>query len=101
MAFLTIFAFFGIMGVPLMLMFIICGANAKNKIGGCIAVLVFWLMMSGGLYFQEKGNDERWNDGYCSCGTHWELAGVSKSRHGDETKYYSCPNCYAEIEIVH
>lgn len=101
MAFLTIFAVFGIMGVPFMLFCIACGNNAKERIGPCLIVLAFWLMMSGGLYFQEQGNDKRWNDGFCSCGTHWELAGVSKSRHGAETKYYSCPNCYTEIEIVH
>lgn len=95
------FACFGIVGIPFMLFFISCGANAKNKIGGCIIVLVFWLMMSGSLYSQEKGNDERWNDGYCTCGTHWDLSGASKSRHETETKYYSCPNCHAEIEIIH
>jgi hypothetical protein len=29
------------------------------------------------------------------------LSAVDKSRSGTETKYYSCPACYNEIEIIH
>lgn len=101
MEFLITFGFFGLMFLPLMLMFIFEGADIQHKVGGAIFSLAFWILISGALYFQEEGNAERWNDGYCECGTHWELKGVNKSRNGTETKYYACDNCFKEIEIIH
>lgn len=101
MEFLIIFGILGFMGVPFMLMFLICGVDAKHKIGGTIFVLIFWFLVAGAMYGQEQGNNERWNDGNCPCGTRWELVAVDRSRHGTEHKYYCCPDCYKEIEIIH
>lgn len=100
MSFWIMFAVFGLIWIPCILLFALGGADAKHKITGSLICLGFWFLMSVGLWGQEMGNQERWNDGYCVCGQHWELKGVDKNRHGSETKYYSCPDCYREIEII-
>ena len=48
---------------------------------------------------QANINQKAWNEGYCECGTHWELKGATKVKNGSTTKYYACPNCFEEIEI--
>ena len=96
-----IFGGIGLLAIPSILMFITCGATKKNKIGGAAFCLCFWLFASVLLWGQEVGNQERWNNGFCECGEHWELSAVSKTRSGTETKYYSCPTCHNEIEIIH
>ena len=85
---------FGMMAV----MFLVCGADKKHKIIGALVCVGFWLLMSGGLYLDASLDADAWNGGYCECGTHWELAGATTTKHGQTIKYYSCPNCYAEIE---
>lgn len=94
------FILWGLLFFPCILLFAICGATIKNKIGGSLITLAFWLIFATAMFYQEKGNEERWNGGYCPCGTHWELEAVTKTRSGTETKYYSCPDCYKEIEII-
>lgn len=101
MNFWIIFGGIGLFAIPTILLFICCGVDAKHKICGFLVVIIFWFIFAGGLYFQEQGNNERWNNGFCECGQHWELSGVNKSRNGTETKYYTCPDCYKEIEIIH
>lgn len=88
---------FGLIFLPLMIMFIVCGADTAHKVWGAIACLFFWLLMSIGMFVDSSIKEDSWNGGYCDCGTHWELRGATKSRTGNETKYYACPNCYAEI----
>jgi hypothetical protein len=99
--FLIIVGVLGLFFVPCVLMFAPCGADAKHRIVGSLVCICFWFLVAGGIYFQAVGNTERWNDGFCECGTHWELKGVTKTKNGSETKYYACPNCYTEIEIIH
>lgn len=99
MIFIVTFALSGIIWLPLILMFAIGGTDTKNRIVGSLICLCFWLLMAGGTFLEAKGNRERWNDGYCTCGAHWELAAVTKPHNGSITKYYVCPNCYAEIQI--
>ena len=96
-------AFFGIglFAIPMVVAFVYCGVDVKNKIGGSLIVIIFWIAFAGGMYFQEQGNQERWNNGFCECGQHWELSAVNKIRNGTETKYYTCPDCYKEIQIIH
>ena len=101
MNFWIAFGCFGFIAIPCILLFVCCGADAKHKIGGSLVVIAFWVIISGAMYFQEQGNQERWNGGFCDCGQHWVLSGVSRTRTGTETKYYSCPNCYKEIKIIH
>ena len=92
---------FGVLGLifgMIAVMFLVCGADWKHKIIGALVCIGFWLLMSGGIYLDASLDADVWNDGYCECGAHWELRGVSESRNGTTTKYYACPNCYAEIE---
>ena len=95
--FLIIFGAFGLMCIPFIIMFLVCGVDLEHKLCGAAVVLIFWFLVAGGLTLDSKGKQDAWNGGYCECGTHWELRGASKSRTGNETKYYQCPNCYAEI----
>ena len=95
---LVVFGITGIIFIPLILTFLFCGVDKAHKIGGAIAVALIWIVLALGLFYECEANEEAWNNGFCECGTHWELKGVSKDR-GFETKYYACPNCYTEIEI--
>lgn len=97
--FLIVFGALGLVFVPCVLMFALGGADAKHRIVGSLVCILFWFAFAGGLYSQEAFNAEKWNDGHCECGQHWELKGASKTKNGSETKYYACPNCYTEIEI--
>jgi hypothetical protein len=98
MSFWIVFALFGILGIPFIALALTYGEDWKGKLFGCGVVLVLWLTVSCGCAFGQDVNAEKWNDGYCQCGTHWELRGASEYR-SSHTKYYVCPNCYAEIEL--
>lgn len=100
MSFWIIFCLFGLMVIPCIVMFVIGGADIQHKIGGAIVCVIIWFIVSGGLYFQETSNAEKWDNGFCECGAHWELEAVTKSKCGTEIKYYSCSECYKEIEII-
>jgi hypothetical protein len=91
----------GLFFIPCMVMAISFGDTAKGKIKSAAVCLAFWIIISGALWGQSINNAEKWDGGFCECGAHWELKGVSKTRMGSETKYYSCPKCYEEIEINH
>ena len=96
--FWLVFGLFGLLFVPIIIMFIALGVDKKHKIVGALICFAIWWIFSLGLFFDAKSDAQVWNGGYCDCGTHWELRGASKDRYGHETKYYSCPNCHAEIE---
>ncbi len=96
MSFWIVFALFGILGIPCIGLAITYGEDWKGKLFGCGIILVLWLAVACGCAFSRDINAEKWNDGYCECGTHWELRGASEYR-SSHTKYYVCPNCYAEI----
>ena len=66
----------------------------KTRLAGILAGFFFWVIASGAMVIRIKDNANKWNNGYCQCGTHWELVSVAA-----KTKYYVCPNCYAEIQI--
>lgn len=96
--FLVMLGLTGILFIPIILGVITCETNRKYKIGGVIVVIIIWIVFTLGLFYEEKANEKSWNKGFCECGTHWELRGVSKSM-TSEKKYYACPNCHSEIEI--
>ena len=101
MNFWIIFALFGTLGIPcIALLFGFADANWKNILTCSLVVLAFWFAISGASWAVGRNNADKWNDGYCKCGTHWELKGASQYR-SSHTKYYACPNCYTEIEINH
>lgn len=89
---------FAIPGVAICLYF---GDTIKDKISNIIVLVVVAVAMTSILLHQDKVNAEKWNSGYCECGTHWELQSVTRTKMGTETEYYTCPNCYKEIKINH
>ena len=99
MDYMIIFAMFGLFAIPCMVLALICADTIKGKIKGMLVCLAFWAFVSCVFWKQATVNAELWNNGYCECGAHWELKGVTKSKMGSVTKYYACPECYAEIEI--
>jgi hypothetical protein len=101
MNFIIIFAVVGLFAIPSIALFLICGANKSNKIWGTVTTVIFWMLLTVAIWGQNKTNTEVWNNGYCDCGTHWELTAVTRSYRGSETKYYVCPDCHTEIEINH
>lgn len=88
----------GSFAIPGILLVIGLGETWKDRLFGCAVICVIWLTFAVGCAFGHDVNAEKWNGGYCKCGTHWELKGASQYR-TSHTKYYACPNCYAEIEI--
>lgn len=99
--FLFTFLATSIIWIPCIIFFIVAGGGLKRQLCASFICLGFWLIMAIGLWGQDMGNEERWNNGYCTCGQHWELVSVTKSRTNSTThKYYTCPNCYTEIEII-
>ena len=89
---------FGLFAIPAILLVIICGTTAQEKLKCSVIIFMFWLGVSCACWAQTTGNAEKWNGGYCDCGTHWELAAVSRIRM-TTIKYYTCPECFNEIEI--
>lgn len=98
MNFWIIFGLLGLAWLVPIIMFLVGGVNARYKIGGALVCLAFWMVTTLGMYYDITTKADTWNNGYCECGTRWELRGVSEGRHGDTTKYYVCPDCYAEIQ---
>ena len=93
------FAVCGLFAIPCIVLAVSFGDTTKEKIIGAVVCLAFWAFVSGAIWSQAASNAEKWNDGFCECGAHWELKGATKTRTGSETKYYACPECYKEIEI--
>lgn len=98
MIFWIIFGFLGIIYIPFIILLWTSGTDLKHKLCGIIVMLLFWFLCTGGITLDETNKTNNWNDGCCKCGTHWELRGATKNKIGIETKYYACPNCYAEIK---
>ena len=98
MNFWIVFALYGAIAIPCLVMIIGFWNGWKDAFVRFLVVFVFWFAISGACWFNAENNAKKWNNGFCECGTHWELTGVSKYR-SSETKYYTCSNCYAEIEI--
>lgn len=94
------FAVFGVVFLPLIIV-TVTGCNEWGmKIGLTICLLALWSGLAFGIWAEADRNEQAWNGGCCpNCGTHWELAAVSESRYGHETKYYVCPDCHKEITI--
>ena len=97
--FLVTFGFMGLLFLPIIILFLVGGVDLKHKLGGFFVCLAFWVVFAGGISIQSNHNKDLWNNGYCECGTHWELRAANKTKNGSETKYYSCPECHNEIQL--
>ena len=93
------FGFLGLLFVPVILLFLICGCTWGNKIGGAIACLLFWLAISGVMYAEDKQDNEMWNNGICSvCEGDYNFSGATKYRTSHHY-YYTCDDCGHTIEV--
>lgn len=97
MEFSIIFLIVGLIWIIFIILILIL-ADKKYKLGATVVCFGLLLIMSLGLYYDTKTTVDSWNEGYCGCGEHWELRGVTRNKHGSVTKYYVCPNCHIEIE---
>ena len=93
------FGIFGVLFVPLILMFLMwCGAGSNNS-GGAIICLMFWFAMSGSMYTENKWDNEAWNNGISPvCEGEYRFSGASQYR-TSHRYYYTCDNCGHTIEI--
>lgn len=69
--------------------------NITPLIIGIFILILLFIVFIGYNFDQNK---DLWNDGYCSCGGHWEYEVAVE--HGDSTTYiYHCDKCENLIEI--
>lgn len=59
-----------------------------------IIILVLIIVCS----LQYKKNESQWNNGYCSCGGHWEYEQTIEDE-DNITYIYRCDNCGKTIEV--
>lgn len=92
--FLLAFICFSIIFVGLA---VLASSSTDRRESICAGLILALLVSAAGTVLTYK-NEELWNDGYCECGTQWELVSVTRYKLAT-TKYYHCPNCHNEIEI--
>ena len=93
------FGFMGLLFVPAILMFLICGCTRGNKIGGAIGCLVFWLLISGAMYGESEYDFNTYNNGVCIvCEGEYKFSGATKYRTSHHY-YYTCEDCDHTIEL--
>ncbi len=98
-AFWICFAAIGIIAVPCVLMFLICGTDLPHKITGAIVVIVFWFLFSGAMYLEDKHDMETWNNGICvKCEGEYLFSSATKYR-SSERYFYTCEDCGHTIEL--
>ena len=97
--FLICFGFMGLIAVPAILMFAICGVDTAHKVGGSAMVLAFWLLISVAMVAEAKWDADLWNNGICSvCEGEYKFSGATKYRTSHHY-YYTCDNCDHTIEL--
>jgi hypothetical protein len=66
----------------------------KKNLTTILLALAIGFGIGGLLTLDHIGDEQRWNNGHCTCGGEWELADVEKGyRNGSTTYYYSCEEC--------
>ena len=97
--FLICFGLMGLMAVPIILMFVICGVDTAHKVRGSVMTLVFWLLISGAMIVESKWDADLWNGGICSvCEGEYKFSSATKYRTSHHY-YYTCENCDHTIEL--
>lgn len=97
--FLIHFGVLGLMFVPSILLFLLCGASRSNKIGGALVCLIFWFAFSGAMTVEAKWDADMWNNGICSvCGGEYKFSSATKYRTSHHY-YYTCEDCDHTIEL--
>ena len=71
----------------------------KDGINFLVIILIAIILVLIVFYSQQyEKNKSQWNNGYCSCGGHWEYEQAIED--GDNTTHiYRCDNCGKTIEV--
>ena len=97
--FLICFGLMGLVAVPAILMFALCGVDKAHKVGGSAMILAFWLLISGAMVLQSKMDSDVYNNGVCIvCEGEYKFSGATKYRTSHHY-YYTCENCDHTIEL--
>lgn len=76
-----------------------CNQVAKWIVGIILAVTI-GCGISGLATLQMKGDDEAWNNGYCTeCNEPYRFANAVHHKNSDDEYYYTCDNCGHTIVI--
>lgn len=76
-----------------------CNQVAKWIVGIILAVAI-GCGISGLATLQMKGDDEAWNNGYCTeCNEPYRFANAVHHKNSDDEYYYTCDNCGHTIVI--
>lgn len=84
-------------------MIVVCSINCRyvvvKTLAGILTAALVGLAVGGMLTTSEKIDEARWNNGQCEeCGGEWRLNGVTTTRMGSKTYYWSCLDCGNVIE---
>ena len=69
----------------------------KKVVVSIIFALAIGFGISGLFALERKGDEMVWNNGYCECGTEWELVNIEHLKNSGELYYYGCDGCGAVI----
>lgn len=81
----------------------IIAENSKSIVKwimGIILAIAIGCGVGGLITLQNKGDDEVWNNGYCTeCDKPYKFSSVIHHRNSDDEYYYTCDNCGHTIVI--
>ena len=99
MQFLICFVGIGLVAVPAIVMFAYGFGDKRDKIVGALAVLFFWILISGAMTYEAKYDFDVYNNGVCVvCDGEYKFSGATKYRTSHHY-YYTCENCDHTIEL--
>lgn len=99
MEFILVSIFMGLIVGGFMAMCIVNTIAENSKpivkwIIGIILAVAIGCGIGGLITLQSKGDDEAWNNGYCTeCNEPYRFANKVHHRNGDDEYYYTCDNC--------
>ena len=70
--------------------------NITPLIIGIFILILLFIVFIGYNFDQNK---DLWNNGYCSCGGHWEYEAAVEHENSTTTYIYHCDKCENSIEI--
>ena len=91
---------FGLLAIPCLILAISFGDTWREKLFGCAVICVIWLTMSVGCAFGHDVNAEKWNGGYCKCGTHWECRVQKTTREDPPWDFFGRNDAKAETPVL-
>lgn len=77
------------------------GRLVVKWIVGIVLAVAIGCGISGLMTLQNKGDDEAWNNGYCTeCNKPYKFVNVVHHKNNDDEYYYTCDDCGHTI-IIH